>query len=89
MTAKNAVNVVHEREKNHKPVYTPDINVRWQRVIHIFRNNLRLTTVHANTYPLEYAASLMRLTICYSSKLEIGQNRSTVSLKPVYRLKYR
>ena len=49
MTAKNAVNVVHEREENHKSVYTPDINVRWQCVFHIFRNNLRLTTVHANT----------------------------------------
>ena len=49
MTVKNAVNIVHEREKNQKPVYTPDINVRWQRVFHIFRNNLRLTTVHANT----------------------------------------
>jgi len=62
MTAKNAVKVDYEREENHKPVYTPDINVRWQRVIHIFRNNLRLTTVHANTYPLEYAASLTRPT---------------------------
>jgi len=29
MIAKNAVNVVHEREVNHTPVYTPDINVRW------------------------------------------------------------
>jgi len=49
MTAKNAVNVVHEREENHKHVYTPDINVHWQRVFHIFRNNLRLASVHANT----------------------------------------
>ena len=49
MTAKNAVNVVYEREGNHKPVYTPDINVRWQRVFPLFRNDLRLTTVHANT----------------------------------------
>jgi len=48
MTAKNAVNVVHEREENHKPVYTLDIDVRWQRVLNIFRNNMRLTTVHAN-----------------------------------------
>ena len=46
MTAKNAVNIVHQREENHKP---PDIDVRWQRVFHIFRNNLRLTIVHANT----------------------------------------
>ena len=60
MTAKNAVNVVHEREENHKPVYTLDIDVRWQRVFHIFRNNE--TGVSARQHPLEYDASLTRPT---------------------------